>query len=217
MKKLKRFGNLAAVLLLSSFIILSFASVSDVASAQDSEDQEFQEWFSTTMATIETDTTNMAVAVENYDCTTCEAWADTGYADATKALGELEGYELSPEMQPVKDHLTLALEDFKVACEHTELGAMMYDADELETAAGYFSSSAEHFKEIDALGLVAPTPVAALSRLQTDLEQAVQTLRSTSKTPATSPTPTPKSPSYGALLTGGGLLVVAYLLLRRTR
>lgn len=217
MKKLKRFGNLAAVLLVSSFIVLSLASASDVASAQDSENQEFQEWFSTTMATIETDTINMAVAVENYDCKTCEAWADNGYEDATKALGELGGYELSPEMQLVKDHLTLALEDFKVACEHTELGAMMYDADELETAAGYISSSADHFREIDALGLVPPTPVAALSRLQADLGQAVQTLRSTSTTPTASPTPTPEAPSYEAIFASSGLLVVAYLLLRRTR
>lgn len=217
MKNLKPFGYLAVVLFVSSVILLSLASGSGVASAQKLEDQEFQEWFSTTMAKIETDTINMAVAVENYDCTTCEAWASSGYEDASTALGELGGYELSVEMQLVKVHLTPALEDFKVACEHTELGAMMYNADELETAARYVSSSSGHFEEIDKLGTVSSTPVAALSRLQEDLEEAVQTLRSSSNTATTSPTPTPKSPSYEAIFAVGGILAVAYLVVRKTR
>jgi hypothetical protein len=214
MKNLTPFGYLATVLLVSSLVVLSLASISDMGSAQDSEDFEFLGWYNTTMAKIETDTINMAVAIENYDCVTCEAWAVSGYEDATKALAEMEGYEISPELQPVKDHLKLALGDFKVACEHTECGAKMYDADELEAAARYVESSLGHFEEIDELGLVPPTPVVALSRLQGDLEQAVQTLGS-SETPTTSPTPTPKSPSYEALLAVGGLLAVAYLVRRR--
>ena len=215
MKNLKPFGYLAAVLLVSSLVVLSLASVSGVGSAQASEDFEFMGWYNNTMHKIETDTTNMAVAIENYDCTTCEAWAVSGNEDATTALNEMEGYEISAEMQPVKDHLTLALGDFKVACEHTELGAMMYDADELETAARYVESSLGHLEDIDELELVPPTPVAALSRLQGALEQAVQTLRNSSKAPTTSPTPTPKSPSYEALLAVGCLLAVAYLVRRR--
>lgn len=214
MKNIKPFGYLATFLLVSSLIILSLASISDVGSAQNPEDLEFPEWYNTTITKIETDTINMAVAVENYDCTTCEAWAVSGYEDATKALDEIGGYEVSSEMQPVKDHLTLALEDFKLACNHTELGAMMYDADELEAAARYVESSLGHFEEIDELGLVPATPAAALSRLQENLEQAVQTLRS-SKTPTTSPTPTPKTPSYEAIIAVGGLLAVACLMLRR--
>lgn len=214
MKKTRPFGYLATVLLVSSLIFLPLASISDVGSAQAPEDLEFLGWYNTTIAKIETDTINMASAIENYDCTTAEAWAGSGYEDATKALDEIGGYEVSSEMQPVKDHLTLALEDFKLACDHTELGAMMYDADELETAARYVESSLGHFEEIDEIGLVPATPVAALSRLQGNLEQAVQTLRS-SKTPTTSPTPTPKTPSYEAIIAVGGLLAVACLMLRR--
>ncbi len=216
MRKAKFFGCLATVLLVSLTIVLALASASDVAQAQPLEDSEFEEWYDKTMNKIETDTINTAEAIENFDCTTCEVWARTGYEDATAALDELGGYEVSSEMQPVKNHLTLALENFKSGCQYIESGALQYDPDELETAAGYISSSLGHLEEIDALGLVPPTPIAALSRLQGDLEQAVQTLRS-SKTPTTSPTPTPKAPGYEALFAVGGVLAVTYLLLRRTR
>lgn len=219
MRKAKFYGSLATVLLVSIAIVLSLASASDAAAqAQPIEDQEFEEWYSATMTEVENAATTMASAIENFDCTTCEAGARSGYEAATVALEELEGYEVSSGMQPVKSHLTLALEKFQVGCQYVESGAMKYDPDDLDTAAGYISNSADHFKEIDALGLVPPTPVAVLNRLQGNLEQAVQTLRSASATPtAASPTPTPETPSYEAIFASSGLLAVAYLLLRRTR
>jgi len=130
-------------------------------------------------------------------------------------LDEIEGYEVSPEMQPVKNHLKLALEDFKVACNYAETGAMKYDPDELETAARYVNSSATHLEEIDELGLASPTPVEALKRLQVDLEHAAQIVGG--KTPSPSPTPTPETPGYDATFAVGSLLAVAYLVLRRRR
>jgi hypothetical protein len=217
MRKAKFFGYLATVLLVSMAITLSLASASDVAQAQPIEDREFEERYSATMTELENAATTMASAIENFDCTTCEAGARSGYEAATTALDDLELYEVSSEMQPVKNHLTLALENFKLGCQYIESGAMKYDPDDLETAAGYISSSADHFKEIDALGLVPPTPVTVLNRLQGALGQAVQTLRSTGTTSTASPTPTPEAPSYEAIFASSGLLVVAYLLLRRTR
>ncbi|MBN1761614.1 MAG: hypothetical protein JW878_00855 [Methanomicrobia archaeon] len=175
MRKAKFFGYLATALLLV-LIVFSLACISK----QSMDDREFEEWYSATMTELESAATTMASAIENFDCTTCEAGARSGYDIATLALEELEGSEVSSEMQPVKSHLTLALENFKVGCEYIESGAMEYDPDDLETAAGYISSAANHFREIDALGLVPSTPVAVLKRLQGDLEQAVQTLRSTS-------------------------------------
>ena len=214
MRRATFFGYLTAVLLVSIVILLPPPDVSGVASAQSPEDLEFQEWYSSTMAKIETDTAGMATAIENYDCTSCETWARSGYEDATKALTELEGYAVSAEMQPVKDHLKLALENFKSGCQYAESGAMAYDADELETANSYFGASSGHFEMIDELELVPPTPITALRRLQGDLEGAVQTIRG-GVTP--SPTPTPQAPSYNAILAVGSLLAVAYLVLRRTR
>lgn len=213
MSKIKSFGYLATVLLVSSVIVLSLPSVSDVASALTPEDLEFGEWYTTTMGRIEADVIVMATAIENFDCTGVEAGARSGYEAATKALDEIEGYEVSPEMQPVKTHLKLALEDFKVACNYAEVGAMEYDPDELATAARYVNSSATHLEIIDELGLVSPTPVEALKRLQADLEYAVQTLGG-GKTPSPSPTPTPEAPGYEAIFAVGSLLAVAYLVLR---
>jgi hypothetical protein len=217
MREAKFFGYLATVLLVCMAITLSFASTSDMAQAQPIEDREFEEWYSATMTELENAATTMATAIENFDCTTCEAGARSGYEAATTALDELEIYEVSSEMQPVKNHLTLALENYKVGCQYIESGAVKYDPDDLETAAGYISSSADHFREIDALGLAPPTPVTVLDRLQGALGQAVQTLRSTSTTPTARPTPTPEAPSYEAIFAASGLLVVVYLVVRKTR
>lgn len=216
MRKTKSPGYLAIVLLVSSAIVLSLPSVSDVASALTPEDLEFGEWYTTTMNRIEADATAMASAIEEYNCTGVEAGARSGYEAATKALDEIEGYEVSPEMQPVKNHLKLALEDFKVTCNYAEVGAMKYDPNDLATAARYVNSSATHLEKIDELGLVSPTPVEALKRLQVDLEHAAQIVGG-GKTPSPSPTPTPEAPGYEAIFAVGGLLAVAYTVLRRTR
>lgn len=207
-------GYLTTVLLVSLLIVSPPASASDVAGAQSAEDREFVEWYNNTMGKIVTDTMTMASAIENYDCKTAEAGANSGYAAAMNALYEIEDYEVSAEMQPVKENLKLALANLKEACYHTELGAMLYDADELETAARYVNSSSHHFEEIDGLGMVPPTPVAALKKLHADLESAVQILGS-AKTP--SPSPTPEIPSYEAIFAVGNIVAVAYLVLRMTR
>jgi hypothetical protein len=216
LSKTKSLGYLAIVLLVSSAIVLSLPSVSDVASALTPEDLEFWEWYTTTMNRIEADAIAMATAIEEYNCTGVETGARSGYEAATTALDEIEGYEVSSEMQPVKNQLKLAVEEFKVACNHAEVGAMKYDPDELATAARYVNSSATHLEEIDELGLVSPAPVEALKRLQVDLEHAVQILGG-SKTPSPSPTPTPEAPGYDAIFAVGSLLAVAYLVLRRRR
>lgn len=212
LRKTKSSGYLATVLLVSSVIVLSLPSVSDVASALTPEDLDFGEWYTTTMSGIEADAITMATAIENFNCTGVEAGARSGYDAATEALDEIEGYEVSPEMQPVKNHLKLALEDFKVTCNYAEMGAMKYDPGDLETAARYVNSSATHLEEIDELGLVSPIPIEALKRLQVDLEYAVQTL--SGKTPSPSPTPTPEAPGYEAIFAVGSLLAVAYLVRR---
>ena len=213
MRRTKSFGYAATVLLLSSLLVLSLGSVSVLA------ELEFGEWYNTTMNRIEADATAMATGVENFYCAEVEAGARSGNETVSTALNELEGYEVSSEMQPVKDHLKLALEDFKVACTYAETGAMNYNADDLQTAARYINTSLSHFQEIDDLGLVSPAPVAALKRLEGDLEHAAKIVggaqASPSPSPSMSPTPTSKTPSYEAILAVGSLVVVAYRLRRR--
>ncbi len=212
MRNVRRFRVHAAGMLILTGALLAFALVTawEPVGAEAAADQDFGAWYTLTMAKMEAATNQMATGIENFDCTTCEAGASTGYNDATRALAELEGFSVSAELQPVKQHLTLALEQYKSACYYTELGAMQYDADNLETAAGYVKSAITHFEEVDALGLVPPTPLSSLNRLQGDLEHAAQVVRGASATP------TPKAPGYGALVgLSGVLLVTAYLLRRR--
>jgi hypothetical protein len=211
MRNIRRFRVHTAgmLILIGALLALALVTASAPVGAEAAADQEFVAWYTATMAKVETSANQMATGIENFDCTTCEAWASTGYNDVTKSLAELEGYSVSAELQPVKQHLTLALEQYKSACYYTEIGAMQYDADNLEKAVGYVKSTIDHFEEVDALGLVPPAPLSALNRLRDDLEHAAQVVRGAQ-------TPTPKAPGYGALVgLSGVLLVVAYLVRRR--
>jgi rhodanese-related sulfurtransferase/peroxiredoxin len=194
MRRLHWFRSHATLMLLLMGALLALATASELSGAEAANDQEFVAWYNATMQQVETAANGMATGIENFDCTTVEAWASTGYEDATKALAELEGYTVSSELQPGKQHLSLALEQYTSACNYTKIGAMQYDADNLEKAAEYVGEAIDHFEEVDALGLVPPTPVVALNRLKGDLEFAAQTVRGTQK-PGASPTPTPKSPN----------------------
>jgi hypothetical protein len=203
------------LILMGVLLALALVTASAPVAAEAAADQEFLAWYNATMQQVENSANQMATAIENFDCTTCEAWASTGYNDVTEALTELDGYSVSAELQPVKQHLTLALEQYKSACYYTELGAMQYDADNLEKAGGYVKNAITHFEEVDASGLVPPAPLSALNRLQGDLEHAAQVVRGAQQ-PGQSATPTPKAPGYGALVgLGGILLVTAYLVRRR--
>jgi hypothetical protein len=213
--RLFRAHAVGMLILTGALLALAFVTASEPVGAEAAADQEFLAWYTATMEQVENSANQMATAIENFDCHTCEAWASTGYNNVTRALAELEGYSVSAELQPVKQHLTLALEQYKSACYYTEIGAMQYDADNLEQAAGYVKSAITHFEEVDALGLVPPTPLSALNRLRDDLEHAAQVVRGAQQ-PGPSATPTPKAPGYGALVgLSGVLLVTAYLVRRR--
>jgi len=212
MRGLNASGGYAIGVLVSVVLVLSLGGVCDLVSAQYAEEGEFMAWYNASMTQIEYDALQIAIAIGNYDCTGCEAWAGSSYDDATRMLSELETYEVSADLQPVKTHVKPALEDFQEACYHTEQGAMMYDAAELQSAASYVSRVLTQFEQIDALGLVPPTPTAALKTLQENLEQAAEMVGGAH---TSSPTPTPRAPGCGAPVAVGGLLLIAYLLRRR--
>ena len=183
----KASGGCAIGALFGVALILSVSGVCDVVSAQYAEEGEFVAWYNASMTQIESDALQIANAIENYDCAACEAWASSSYDDATRMLSELEAYEVSADLQPVKTHVKQALEDFREACYHTEQGAMLYDAAELQSAASYVSRVLTQFEQIDTLGLVPPTPAAALKTLQGALEQAAEMVGG-----AHTPSPTPR-------------------------
>ncbi|MGC9443404.1 MAG: hypothetical protein ACP5E9_00515 [Candidatus Methanospirareceae archaeon] len=212
MRGLNASGGCVVGVLVGMVLLLVLGGVCDLVSAQNAEEGEFMAWYNASMTTIEYDALQIATAIGNYDCTGCEVWASSSYDDATRMLSELETYEVSADLQPVKRHVQQALEDFREACYHAELGAMMYDAEELQSAASYVSHVLTQFEQIDALGLVPPTPIAALRTLQEDLEQAAEMVGGAH---TSSSTPTPRSPGWTAIVTVGGLLAVA-ILLRRT-
>lgn len=203
----------AGTLILSGALLaLALVTATNTVSAEAAADQEFITWYTATMVKVEAATNQMATAIENFDCTTCEAGANTGYHDTTKALAEIDSYAISAELQPVKQHLKLALQQYQSTCYHTELGAMQYDADNLEKAAGYLKGAIDHFEEIDASGLMPPAPISALNRLQGNLEHAVQVLRGAQQP---SPSATPKASGYSALAGLSGILLVTVYLARR--
>jgi hypothetical protein len=205
-------GCVIGVALFGVVLVLTLGGVCDVVSAQYAEEGEFMAWYNASMSQIEYDALQISTAIGNYDCTGCEAWASSSYDDATRMLSELETYEVSADLQPVKTHVQQALEDFREAAHHAELGAMAYDAAELQSAASYVSRVLTQFEQIDALGLVPSTPTAALRTLQENLEQAAEMVGGAH---TASPTPTPRAPGWTAVVAVSGLLLITYLLRRR--
>ena len=113
-----------------------------------------------TLDTIKIDTRLIVSATEDFDLKSLELWSSIGYGDAKEALDEIDRYDVSPEMQPAKDELKLALQDFKWACYYSERGAKYYDADDLETSGRYVKSATKHLeKHTDLLPeITTPTP-----------------------------------------------------------
>ena len=132
MRKIKAFGCIILVIALV-MIFLGVAS----AYTPTTEDLEYIEWATDTLDTIKIDTRLIVSATEDFDLKSLELWSSIGYGDAKEALDEIDRYDVSPEMQPAKDELKLALQDFKWACYYSERGAKYYDADDLETSGRY--------------------------------------------------------------------------------
>lgn len=115
------------------------------------DDDYFKDWCVGLSTILGADLDAITQACNNYDLETLEEQAALFYEDTEEALGEIDQFDVSPEMQPVKAELKLALEDCKKAADYAERGAKNSDADDLERSSDYLDSGTEHLNKVTEL------------------------------------------------------------------
>lgn len=197
MKINKLFCKAAIVLVIASLMLFSLASVPEVASAYTptSEDLEYMEWQIATSDKLIDDSELISAEIKKgiFGCdweylrTLCKLQ----YNHAETALNEIDKFEVSPELEPIKKEYKLSLIDTKWEAHYLKEVAEDYlsgdyegASDNLDRSMEYTKSSLAHSEKVFAL-------IEAL------------------------PTPTPESPGFGAIFAIGSLSAVAYLVLRR--
>jgi len=112
------------------------------------DDDYFEDWCVGLSIILGADMDAITQACNNNDLEMLEGQAALFYEDTKEALREIDQFDLSPEMQPVKAELKLALEDYNKAAYYAERGASNSDADDLEKCSDYLDSGTEHFETV---------------------------------------------------------------------
>lgn len=151
-----------------------------------SEDFEFVTWALDTLDTLTTDSSLISLAAKNFDLDGLELWSRIGYEHAKQALDEIDRFDVSSELQPIKEELKLALQDFKWSCYYSELGAKYLDADYLELSVRYAESATSHLDRLNLL--LESIPLTSLTPAPTPMLTFTPIPK---PSPMLAPTPTP--------------------------
>ena len=198
MRKTKLFGYATIVLLVTSMIVFLLAGAPGVATASDYENPEYLAWGFKTLLKLDEDKELISAELEEEDW---KKWDWERIRELAKleqnhietALEEIDQFEVSPEMKPVKDELKLGLIDNKWAAHYLS-----------KAADDYYSGDREGWE--DSMEKVWDYSVTA----NRHMENSTEILHSLS-----GPTPKPVTPGFKAILAVIGLLAVAYLLIGR--
>ena len=181
-----------------------------------SEDIEFMAWLEETGDRLLDDTRSISNEMKKdpfaWDWEYLKFLHGLLYDHADDALNEIDEFEVSPELEPIKKEYKLYLIDIKwsayygkEAAEDILSGDIEGATDNIEKSIEYTESATAHVEKttalIEALPLPSPIPTAS------------PTL--TTATPSPIPTPTPTPPGFEAIFAVTCLLAIAYLVLRR--
>jgi len=195
MRKIKAFYSI--VLVIASMTVFSLIPEVTRAYTPTSEDIEFMEWMMETSIKI-TDDFRLIDDEPNKGVFGCD-WEYLKtlhkllYDHAETALNEIDEFEVSSELKPIKKEYKLHLIDTKWAAYYGKEAAEDHlsgdfegAVDNIEKSIEYLGSSNAHLEKAMALIEALPTP---------------------------SPTPTPRS--FEAIFAISSLLAVVYLMLRK--
>ena len=119
------------------------------------------------------------------------------YDHADDALNEIDEFEVSPELEPIKREYKLYLIDLKWSAYYGKEAAEDILSGDLEGATDNIEKATEHLESANA----------HLEKSTALMEALIETL------PTPSPTPTPRS--FEAIFAISSLLAVVYLVLRK--
>lgn len=214
MRKIKAFWGI--VLVIASMTAFSLISEVTRAYTPTSEDIEFMAWLEETGDKLLDDTRSISNEMEKgpfaCDWEYLKFLHGLLYDHADDALNEIDEFEVSPELEPIKTEYKLYLIDLKWSAYYGKEAAEDILSGDLEGATDNIEKSTEHLESatahvekwtalIEALPLPSPIPTAS------------PTL--TTATPSPIPTPTPTPPGFEAIFAVTCLLAIAYLVLRR--
>jgi len=198
MRKIKAFGCI--VLVIALVMVFSLASVPEVASGAypTSEDLEYTEWIIATNDKLIDDSELIIAEIKNpayCDWEYLRVLAKLEYNHAETALTEIDQFEVSPELEPIKTEDELYLIDTKWKAYFLIDAAEAFLSGDYEGASNNLDISMEY-----------------LDSSRAHLEKSVALIKAL---PKPTPIPTPKTPGYEAIFALSSLLSVAYLVLRR--
>ena len=240
MRKIKAFCSI--VLVIASVVVFSLVSVPEVASAYTptEEDKEYIEWILDNSVRGQVYGDLILDALNDADFDDLEMWYGKEYDFYKESLEEIEQFDVSPELQPIKNEYKLALQDLKQASYYGERWAKYLDSDDADKSISYRESGIEHMKKTIALSEEflsefttpsptteeTPTPVVTPSLIPqvekdsdgdgvpNEYDYAPNDPNVQTKEDIKTPG---KTPGFGAIFAIGSLLAVAYLVLRRKR
>lgn len=223
MRKIKAFCSI--VLVIASMTVFSLASVPEVASADTptEEDFEFMEWVINTIESFDLYSELSRSALEDKDYEALEVWEGLQYFQLKDALNEIDQFDVSAEIQPLKDEFKLYLQDKKQSSYYLRRYAKYRDIDDFDACISYQESANEHLGRFtyllqSAKESAAPTPeVTPSPEKDSDGDGVPDEYDYAPNDPNVQTKEDIKTPEFGAIFAIGSLLAVAYLVLRRRR
>ena len=241
MRKIKAFWGI--VLVIASMTVFSLIPEVTRAYTPTLEDIEFLVWYETAEK-LGTYGSLIAYEMEkgpfSCDWEYLRTLYNLLYNVAETALKEIDEFDVSPELEPIKTEFKLSLIDTKWSAYYGKEAAenyLSYDfegaVDNLRKSTEYIESATAHVEKSTALmeALPLPSPIPTASPTLTTPSPSPSPSPTPTPTPILTPTPpltgtptptptpspSPTPPGFEAILAVAGLLAVAYFVLRRRK
>ena len=108
------------------------------------QDSEYVDWLTQVSFNLYTDLDMISSATNQGNLINMKTYYGLLNEDSTKALSEIDQFNVSPDMRPAQTEFKFALQDLKQAGTYGEDGTENLDADTMRICGDYMDSASEH-------------------------------------------------------------------------